>query len=286
MVRGGSSASTTAGDVQGRIGKRKPRRPIRSLSMAERQPAFCTLRMTFLDDYQRNPGAYSRALMGTEHTLSATRSSLSPPPLTNSSPQTPEQQRTPTPPVSHSRPPAMRKDISATIRRLFPSLDDPVICKIAAAKAPVYRPLQTPSPQSSSPRPQSLPARDESPFDSDDLSREIFQMRPSVSTCSVKWAKAAPMDVSEYPMAEHLALAERECCSILRLLPEQYLSIKQSLVRAGRTMSPGSFKKRDAQKLCRVDVNKTSKVFEWFCKLGWIPQTSSRATATYSSLYY
>ncbi|KAJ2608493.1 hypothetical protein H4S08_004432 [Coemansia sp. RSA 1365] len=282
MVRGGSSPGMMAGDVvHGRIGKRKPRRPVRSLSMAERQPAFCTLRMTFLDDYQRNPGAYSRALMGTQQKLPGRRSSLSPPPLSNSSSQTPEQQRTSTPPVLHPRAPALRKDISATIRRLFPSLDDPVICKMAAAKAPVYRPTQTPSPQ-----PQSLPTPVESSFTSDDLSREIFGMRPSVSTCSVKWTKAAPMDVSEYPMAEHLSSAERECCSILRLLPEQYLSIKQSLVRAGRTMPPGSFKKRDAQKLCRVDVNKTSKVFEWFCKLGWIPQTSSKATATYSPLYY
>ncbi|KAJ1931443.1 hypothetical protein FBU59_006707 [Linderina macrospora] len=79
------------------------------------------------------------------------------------------------------------------------------------------------------------------------------------------------MDVSGYPMAEVLAPAERDCCSILRLLPEQYLTIKQSLVRAGRTLPAGTFKKRDAQKLCRVDVNKTSKVFEWFVKLGWIP---------------
>ncbi|KAJ2831722.1 hypothetical protein GGI24_001487 [Coemansia furcata] len=84
------------------------------------------------------------------------------------------------------------------------------------------------------------------------------------------------MDVSGYPKAELLAPAERECCSILRLLPEQYLAIKQSLVRAGRTLPKGTFKKRDAQKLCRVDVNKTSKVFEWFCKLEWIPQASTR----------
>ncbi|KAJ2519922.1 hypothetical protein GGI11_002432 [Coemansia sp. RSA 2049] len=82
----------------------------------------------------------------------------------------------------------------------------------------------------------------------------------------------APMDVAGYPLAEFLSLAELDCCSILRLHPEQYLAIKHSLVRAGRTMPAGTFKKRDAQKLCRVDVNKTSKVFEWFCKLGWIPQ--------------
>ncbi|KAJ2880514.1 hypothetical protein H4R27_004677 [Coemansia aciculifera] len=110
----------------------------------------------------------------------------------------------------------------------------------------------------------------------DDLSREILELRPATNSCSVKWTKAAPMDVSGYPKVELLATAERECCSILRLLPEQYLAIKQSLVRAGRTLPKGTFKKRDAQKLCRVDVNKTSKVFEWFCKLGWIPHASTR----------
>ncbi|KAJ1729180.1 hypothetical protein LPJ61_003649 [Coemansia biformis] len=93
------------------------------------------------------------------------------------------------------------------------------------------------------------------------------------------------MDISGYPMADCLALAERECCSTLRLMPEQYLAIKQSLVRAGRTMPPGSFKKRDAQRLCRVDVNKTSKVFEWFCKLGWIPHAATRGSAQDGSVY-
>ncbi|KAJ2486518.1 hypothetical protein IWW37_005594 [Coemansia sp. RSA 2050] len=110
----------------------------------------------------------------------------------------------------------------------------------------------------------------------DELSREISELRPTTTSCSVKWSKAAPMDVSTYPKVELLAPAERECCSILRLLPEQYLAIKQSLVRAGRTLPKGTFKKRDAQKLCRVDVNKTSKVFEWFCKLEWIPQACTR----------
>ncbi|KAI9500656.1 Homeodomain-like protein [Coemansia spiralis] len=87
---------------------------------------------------------------------------------------------------------------------------------------------------------------------------------------------SAPMDVRGYPLAEYLSPAELDCCSILRLHPEQYLAIKHALVRAGRTLPPGTFKKRDAQKLCRVDVNKTSKVFEWFCKLGWIPHAAPK----------
>ncbi|KAJ2694491.1 hypothetical protein H4218_005589 [Coemansia sp. IMI 209128] len=118
----------------------------------------------------------------------------------------------------------------------------------------------------------------------DELSRKISELRPTTASCSVKWTKAAPMDVSTYPQVELLAPAERECCSILRLLPNQYLAIKQSLVRAGRTLPKGTFKKRDAQKLCRVDVNKTSKVFEWFCKLEWIPQACTRLNHSFQQL--
>ncbi|KAJ1719111.1 hypothetical protein LPJ53_006064 [Coemansia erecta] len=101
-------------------------------------------------------------------------------------------------------------------------------------------------------------------------------MKPSVSTCNVRWAKAPPMDISRYPLAQTLSPAEQECCSNLRLLPEQYIEVKHTLIHAGRTYPRGSFKKRDAQKLCHIDVNKTSKVFEWFVKLNWVPNTLCR----------
>ncbi|ORX72322.1 hypothetical protein DL89DRAFT_291512 [Linderina pennispora] len=147
--------------------------------------------------------------------------------------------------------------------------------KVMVTPSPVMEDLQIgPYRRSSAP---TTSASDVNQFTTDDISRDIFNLRPHTNSCPVKWAKAAPMDVSGYPMAEVLAPAERDCCSILRLLPEQYLTIKQSLVRAGRTLPEGTFKKRDAQKLCRVDVNKTSKVFEWFVKLGWIPFAAGKA---------
>ncbi|KAI7832012.1 Homeodomain-like protein [Kickxella alabastrina] len=133
----------------------------------------------------------------------------------------------------------------------------------------------------SSPQPRNFPVGT-GQYTYDELSQEIFNLKPAMATCSVRWNKAAPMDVTKFAMAEYLSQAERDCCSVLRLYPEQYLMIKQSLVRAGRNLPPGTFKKRDAQKLCRVDVNKTSKVFEWFCKLGWIPQVASRAHINYN----
>ncbi|KAJ1910139.1 hypothetical protein IWQ60_010810 [Tieghemiomyces parasiticus] len=33
------------------------------------------------------------------------------------------------------------------------------------------------------------------------------------------------------------------------------------------------FRKRDAQKLCRIDVNKTSKIVDWFVDMGWLTLT-------------
>ncbi|KAJ1669639.1 hypothetical protein GGF38_002102 [Coemansia sp. RSA 25] len=375
--RGSAPAAALARPDGGRIDKRKRRQPTRSplaynipdsaSSPHERQqhseqPGFHTVRMSFVDEYQRNPTAYSRALMDSERPGTHDSSSGNSHSPSRASSHNADLQnmarRASFPHARHSAPasppkaqsaPVLRKSISATIHRLFPTLREPMEMLSAASRigarsaspssgshrarlaasagAQALRHLTLPPPppllslaigdirtvpnyyghrrqsqpaagamasliaapsatssgtSSGSSTPRSGISPDKSgilsgAFDLDDeLSREIFALRPGTSSCSVKWTKAAPMDVSGYPKAELLAAAERECCSILRLYPEQYLIIKQSLVRAGRTLPRGTFKKRDAQKLCRVDVNKTSKVFEWFCKLEWIPQASTR----------
>ncbi|KAJ2805257.1 hypothetical protein H4R21_001328 [Coemansia helicoidea] len=278
--------------MHGRVDKRKRRRPTRSLSLAGPPAASNTVRMTYADDYRRDPGAYSRALMGAPHRPPPDRYSA--PPACSSSSASPQPsveaasvQETPAAAVPATPPPApqrpQRKDVPGVIRRLFPSLDSADAIMHAAAKLPPRPParavpqpesrppLHAPSPPSSPPPPSAADA-----YGTDDLAREIALLRPHVATCTVKWTKAAPMDIAGFPGADDLAPAERECCSILRLYPEQYLTIKHALVRASRTMPANTFKKRDAQRLCRVDVNKTSKVYEWFCKLGWIPHVAAR----------
>ncbi|KAJ2387995.1 hypothetical protein GGI05_003918, partial [Coemansia sp. RSA 2603] len=67
----------------GRIDKRKRRRPTRSLpppstvdSQQNDQQPFLTLKMSFVDDYQRNPTAYSRALMDTERPYAKTHHAI------------------------------------------------------------------------------------------------------------------------------------------------------------------------------------------------------------------
>ncbi|KAJ2607349.1 hypothetical protein H4S08_004859, partial [Coemansia sp. RSA 1365] len=101
---------------------------------------------------------------------------------------------------------------------------------------------------------------------------DVSQIVPQGQRSTVKWNKADPIDISEKPMADKLAAAERHCCSVLRILPEQYLTIKQTLLKESQNRLPlGTFKKRDAQRLCRIDVNKTSKIYEWYVSMGWLP---------------
>lgn len=70
-----------------------------------------------------------------------------------------------------------------------------------------------------------------------------------------------------HPYEVHIA-------STLRLSPAQYLACKRTLILASRKYlsvpNGKQFKKSDAQKLCRIDVNKTSRLWEIFAKVGWL----------------
>ncbi|PVU88053.1 hypothetical protein BB559_005758 [Furculomyces boomerangus] len=100
----------------------------------------------------------------------------------------------------------------------------------------------------------------------------IFAYVPDTEISPVTWKRSVPIDISGKPNFGLLAPSEAHCCSVLRITPDQYLSIKLNFIKEGKKALPGKFKKRDAQKLCRIDVNKTSRIFEWFANLGWIPK--------------
>ncbi|KAI9103196.1 Homeodomain-like protein [Phlyctochytrium arcticum] len=85
----------------------------------------------------------------------------------------------------------------------------------------------------------------------------------------VTWTKGDPLPLTpDMPHYADLTPEELVVCSTLRLLPESYLKIKNILL--GAKAEKGTFKKRDAQKWCRVDVNKTGKLYDWFLALGWL----------------
>ncbi|KAK3844951.1 MAG: hypothetical protein J3R72DRAFT_59380 [Linnemannia gamsii] len=86
--------------------------------------------------------------------------------------------------------------------------------------------------------------------------------------------KGYPLNISGKPGVEYLHHYEAHIASTLRLSPAQYLNCKRTLIVASRQYlavpNGKQFKKSDAQKLCRIDVNKTSRLWEIFAKVGWL----------------
>ncbi|KAI8391634.1 uncharacterized protein BYT42DRAFT_557553 [Radiomyces spectabilis] len=98
-------------------------------------------------------------------------------------------------------------------------------------------------------------------------SLEVFDNRPPVR---VVW-KGSPLPINHLPYYERLHPGEVAIASTLRLTPEQYLKCKRTLVLAAQDFARHgmSFRKSDAQKFCRIDVNKTSTLWCAFNRLGW-----------------
>lgn len=90
---------------------------------------------------------------------------------------------------------------------------------------------------------------------------------------TVYW-KGHPMPVVGRPGYELLHPHEAYIASTLRLSPAQYLGCKRTLILASREYfarkDGKQFRKSDAQKLCRIDVNKTSRLWEVFARIGWL----------------
>ncbi|KAJ3182353.1 Transcriptional adapter ada2 [Geranomyces variabilis] len=85
----------------------------------------------------------------------------------------------------------------------------------------------------------------------------------------VTWNKGDALHIpANSPGYDLLSREELRTCRTLRLVPESYLKIKAILL--GAREQRGAFKKRDAQKWCRIDVNKTGKLYDWFSALGWL----------------
>lgn len=86
----------------------------------------------------------------------------------------------------------------------------------------------------------------------------------------------APLCINQEPFYHLLHPVEASMASTLRLSPIQYLRCKRTLILAARTLKHQniSFTKSVAQKLCRVDVNKTSALWTAFGQLGWFDESN------------
>lgn len=105
-----------------------------------------------------------------------------------------------------------------------------------------------------------------------DYSPDISTLPPNNSRClKVEW-KGQPMNLSSDPLVDKLHPAELTLASILRLPCNLYLDSKRRLFmeKVSRMKKGLPFRRTDAQKSCRIDVNKASRLFAAFEKIGWL----------------
>jgi len=79
------------------------------------------------------------------------------------------------------------------------------------------------------------------------------------------------LSIDSEPHFDLLHPAEAKLASILRLTPAIYLSSKRRIFieKVKRTQIGKEFRKTDSQKACKIDVNKASKLWTAFDKVGW-----------------
>ncbi|KAK6457195.1 uncharacterized protein RJT20DRAFT_37804 [Scheffersomyces xylosifermentans] len=93
----------------------------------------------------------------------------------------------------------------------------------------------------------------------------------NVKCLRIEW-KGQPMDLSQDPNILKLHPSEVILASILRLPVAVYLDSKRRLFfeKVQRLKTGKQFRRTDAQKACRIDVNKASRLFAAFEKVGWL----------------
>ena len=68
----------------------------------------------------------------------------------------------------------------------------------------------------------------------------------------------------------HLLTAEeRELCAVLNFRPKAYLAIKDALLREA-TKAGGQLRRKSVREVCRVDVQKSARLWDFFVRSGWV----------------
>ncbi|KAF7310540.1 Transcriptional adapter 2 [Mycena chlorophos] len=81
--------------------------------------------------------------------------------------------------------------------------------------------------------------------------------------------KRAPLNLANSPSLHLLTPAEQTLCSQLRILPKPYLVVKETLVREYARRG-GKLRRREARDLVKIDVNKTSRVWDFLAQAGFL----------------
>ena len=78
---------------------------------------------------------------------------------------------------------------------------------------------------------------------------------------------AAPLNLANSPSLHLLTPEEQTLCSQLRIFPKPYLVIKETLIREYARRG-GKLRRREARDLVKIDVNKTSRVWDFLVQAG------------------
>ena len=101
--------------------------------------------------------------------------------------------------------------------------------------------------------------------------RNNFSASPQPEFKPKPGATRAPLDISQATDFELLSNEEKQLCATLRILPKPYLAIKNQLMKEA-VKNNGVLKKKDARQSLKIDVNKASKIYEFFVQMGWCSQ--------------
>ncbi len=86
------------------------------------------------------------------------------------------------------------------------------------------------------------------------------------------------LDISNADSVHLITEREREICSTLRIYPKAYIVIKETILKEYALRS-GHLGRRACRKLIKIDVSKTSKLYDFFVEMGWIKVTPPQPPA-------
>ncbi|KAH6657396.1 hypothetical protein BKA67DRAFT_655670 [Truncatella angustata] len=171
-------------------------------------------------------------------------------------------QRISKPPKPSVRPLQASASVPRPIRAMSPAAQIP-------RHAVIKRVSVTPDPAS---RRTAAPSREDKDFSAlPDYCPPLNSLPSKANSLKVDW-KGAPIDLSSDPQRDLLHPDELALAANLRLDAATYLTSKRRMfiARLNCLKIGKEFRKTDAQQACKIDVNKASKLWTAFDKVGWL----------------
>ncbi|KAF8895730.1 hypothetical protein CPB84DRAFT_1682235 [Gymnopilus junonius] len=106
---------------------------------------------------------------------------------------------------------------------------------------------------------------------------------PGSNTGSTARRPPQPLNLANSPSLHLLTPAEQTLCSQLRILPKPYLVIKETLIREYARRG-GKLRRREARDLVKIDVNKTSRVWDFLVQSGYLKITTEPSASAAPSI--